>query len=167
MQIISSNFQIYSIRNFIPLSIENDLIVFRRLVNMLKGADIAVGGKSNAEEKYIEPTILVNVKPTDPVMQEEIFGPILPIVTVENAFDAIQFVNSKYVQCSAINTSKKNKKKTGIISIIPNFFECSNSPLVLYLFTKDSKIQELFTNLTRSGSICINDTIMQYVGKFN
>lgn len=69
---------------------------------MLKGADIAVGGKSNAEEKFIEPTILVNVKPTDPVMQEEIFGPILPIVTVENAFDAIQFINSKYVQCSAL-----------------------------------------------------------------
>lgn len=131
---------------------------------MLKGADVAVGGKSNAEEKFIEPTILVNVKPADPVMQEEIFGPILPIVTVENAFDAIQFVNSKYVQCSmftAINTEKSNI----IISIVSNFFERSHSPLVLYLFSKDSKIQELFTNLTRSGSMCINDTVMQYVGK--
>lgn len=62
---------------------------------MLKGADIAIGGRSNAEERFIEPTILINVKPTDPVMQDEIFGPILPIVDVENAFDAIQFINSK------------------------------------------------------------------------
>lgn len=61
---------------------------------MLKGAEIAFGGNTNAEDKYIEPTILINVKRTDPVMQEEIFGPILPIVTVDNAFDAIQFINS-------------------------------------------------------------------------
>lgn len=66
----------------------------RRLVSMLKGADAAVGGKSCAEEKFIEPTLLVNVKKTDPVMQEEIFGPILPIVNVENAFEAVKFINS-------------------------------------------------------------------------
>lgn len=53
-----------------------------------------MGGKTNAEERFIEPTILINVKKTDPVMQEEIFGPILPIVTVDNAFDAIQFINN-------------------------------------------------------------------------
>lgn len=61
---------------------------------MLKGADVIVGGKSNADERFIEPTLLINVKKTDPVMQEEIFGPILPIVNVENAFDAIQLINS-------------------------------------------------------------------------
>lgn len=61
---------------------------------MLKGADIALGGHINAEEKYIEPTILINVKRTDPVMQDEIFGPILPIINVDNAFDAIQFINA-------------------------------------------------------------------------
>lgn len=60
---------------------------------MLKGADVIIGGKSNADELYIEPTVLINVKRTDPVMQDEIFGPILPIITVENAFDAIQFIN--------------------------------------------------------------------------
>lgn len=60
---------------------------------MLKGADIALGGNTVAEDRFIEPTILINVKRTDPVMQEEIFGPILPIITVDNAFDAIQFVN--------------------------------------------------------------------------
>lgn len=69
----------------------------RRLVSLLKGGQIALGGKTNAEERFIEPTILINVKRTDPVMQEEIFGPILPIVTVDNAFDAIQFINNGYV----------------------------------------------------------------------
>lgn len=106
---------------------------FQRLASMLKGADVAVGGKINADEKFIEPTILINVKKTDPVMQEEIFGPILPIVNVENAFDAIQLINS------------------------------GETPLVLYAFTSDSKIQDLFCKLTRSGSMCVNDTVMQYV----
>lgn len=61
---------------------------------MLKGADIAIGGESNESSLFIEPTVLVNVKQSDPVMQEEIFGPILPIVCVENAYDALQVVNS-------------------------------------------------------------------------
>ncbi|XP_031633305.1 aldehyde dehydrogenase, dimeric NADP-preferring [Contarinia nasturtii] len=106
---------------------------FQRLVKMLKGADIALGGNTDAEERYIEPTILINVKRTDPVMQDEIFGPILPIINVDNAFDAIQFINA------------------------------GELPLVLYLFTSDSKIQEIVCKHTRSGSICINDTMMQYV----
>lgn len=62
---------------------------------MLKGADIALGGSTNADDKYIEPTILVNVKPEDAVMQDEIFGPIIPIVIVDNAFEAIQFINAR------------------------------------------------------------------------
>ncbi|XP_055320299.1 aldehyde dehydrogenase, dimeric NADP-preferring isoform X2 [Sitodiplosis mosellana] len=106
---------------------------FARILKMLKGADIAIGGNTNADEKFIEPTVLVNVKQTDPVMQEEIFGPLLPIMTVENAFDAIQIINS------------------------------GELPLVLYVFSTDSKIQELFCKHTRSGSMCINDTVMQYV----
>lgn len=64
---------------------------------MLKGANVAVGGEHNADEKYIQPTILVDVKASDPIMQEEIFGPILPIVNVESAFEAIQFINARYV----------------------------------------------------------------------
>lgn len=62
-------------------------------MKLLKGADIALGGNTNAEERYIDPTILINVKRSDPVMQEEIFGPILPIVNVDNAFEAIQLTN--------------------------------------------------------------------------
>lgn len=60
----------------------------------MKNGTVAVGGKTDSEEKFIEPTILVDVKSTDLVMQEEIFGPILPIMTVGNAFDAIKFINT-------------------------------------------------------------------------
>ena len=61
----------------------------------MKSGKIAVGGSYNAAERYIESTILIDVKETDPVMQTEIFGPILPIYTVESAYDAIKFINSR------------------------------------------------------------------------
>ena len=62
---------------------------------MMKGANVALGGETNSDERYIQPTILVDVKATDSIMQEEIFGPILPIVNVENAYDAIKFINAR------------------------------------------------------------------------
>lgn len=61
----------------------------------MKSGTVAIGGQTDAKEKYIEPTILINVKPTDPIMQEEIFGPILPIITIENAYEAIKFINER------------------------------------------------------------------------
>ncbi|XP_055707509.1 aldehyde dehydrogenase, dimeric NADP-preferring isoform X12 [Phlebotomus papatasi] len=105
---------------------------YQRLVGMLKSANVALGGNTDADERFIEPTILIDVKPTDPIMQEEIFGPILPIVNVENAYDAIKFINARPLA------------------------------LVMYIFTTDNDIQDLFVRSTQSGSMCINDTIMQY-----
>lgn len=67
---------------------------FQRLSAMIKGANVAIGGETDSQEKYIAPTILVDVNPDDPVMQDEIFGPILPIINVDNAYDAIRFINS-------------------------------------------------------------------------
>jgi acyl-CoA reductase-like NAD-dependent aldehyde dehydrogenase len=61
----------------------------------MKSGTVAIGGRTDAADKYIEPTILVDVKLTDPVMQDEIFGPLLPIVNIENAFDAIKLINSR------------------------------------------------------------------------
>ncbi|XP_020284677.1 aldehyde dehydrogenase, dimeric NADP-preferring isoform X2 [Pseudomyrmex gracilis] len=106
---------------------------YQRLVTFLNGNNgkIAIGGITNPTEKFISPTILLDIKPTDPVMQEEIFGPILPLVTVNNAYEAIEFINSR------------------------------ESPLVLYIFSENKKVQELFLQI-RCGSTCINDTILQY-----
>ncbi|XP_021699434.1 aldehyde dehydrogenase, dimeric NADP-preferring isoform X10 [Aedes aegypti] len=68
---------------------------FQRLSAMIKGANVAIGGETDSQEKYIAPTILVDVNSNDPVMQDEIFGPILPIINVDNAYDAIRFINSR------------------------------------------------------------------------
>lgn len=70
--------------------------LFRRLKELLKSGTIAVGGDTDASERYIGPTILTDVSPNDPVMKEEIFGPILPIVTIESAYEAIGFINNRY-----------------------------------------------------------------------
>uniref|UniRef100_A0A8D8ETU0 Aldehyde dehydrogenase family 3 member B1 n=1 Tax=Culex pipiens TaxID=7175 RepID=A0A8D8ETU0_CULPI len=68
---------------------------FQRLSAMIKGANVAIGGDTDSQEKYIAPTILVDVSSSDPIMQDEIFGPILPIVNVDNAYDAIRFINAR------------------------------------------------------------------------
>lgn len=65
---------------------------FERLVGYFKDGDIRFGGLTNRAERFIAPTLLDEVSPTAPVMQEEIFGPILPLLTFENTDEAIEFV---------------------------------------------------------------------------
>lgn len=73
---------------------------------MLKGANVAVGGKTNVNTRYIQPTILVDVKQSDAIMQEEIFGPILPIINVANVYDAVKIINNGYIQLKINRISK-------------------------------------------------------------
>ncbi|XP_070158709.1 aldehyde dehydrogenase family 3 member A2 isoform X5 [Polyergus mexicanus] len=109
---------------------------YQRLVSYLNGnGKIAVGGDTNPTERYISPTILVNVKSTDPIMQDEIFGPILPIINVDNAYEAIEFINKR------------------------------ERPLVLYVFSMSKRVQDLIINQISSGAVCVNDTILQYTGR--
>lgn len=103
---------------------------FNRLQGLMKSGNIVVGGKSDVSELYIEPTIITDVEGSDPVMQEEIFGPLLPIVTVQNAMEAIEFIRER------------------------------PKPLALYVFTGKSEIQELFIKRVSAGGIGINDTIL-------
>lgn len=62
---------------------------------LLKSGRVAVGGKTDADDLWIDPTILIDVKPTDPVMQEEIFGPILPIIDITDVKEAVDFINKR------------------------------------------------------------------------
>ncbi|XP_065369715.1 aldehyde dehydrogenase, dimeric NADP-preferring isoform X4 [Calliphora vicina] len=103
---------------------------FERLVSLMKHGKIAIGGNHNAAERFIEPTVIVDVKPEDPVMQSEIFGPILPIINVESAYEAIKFINSR------------------------------EKPLVVYVFSKSQKLVQEFIENTQSGGYCSNETIM-------
>ncbi|KAF7997453.1 hypothetical protein HCN44_006024 [Aphidius gifuensis] len=106
---------------------------YQRLANFLSGnGRIAVGGQTDSSERFISPTILADVKFSDPIMQEEIFGPILPIITINNAYEAISLINQR------------------------------DHPLSFYIFTKDKAVRELLISQTRSGAVCVNDTMMQY-----
>ncbi|KAB0793510.1 hypothetical protein PPYR_13130 [Photinus pyralis] len=106
---------------------------YDRLTTFLKDKrNIAIGGQTDASQRFIEPTVLVNVSPNDPVMQEEIFGPILPIIVINNPQEAISFINAR------------------------------EKPLSLYVFTNDADTKELFLNNTLSGGVTINDTIMHF-----
>src|SRR5215813_7405453 len=68
---------------------------FDRLVRLLASGNVAVGGQTDAKELYIAPTVLVDVSPESPIMQEEVFGPILPVLEIDSFEAVIQSVNSR------------------------------------------------------------------------
>ena len=107
---VATSKQNYIVAAFVPAHIHSDVTRFdvtphhsypphhrlRRVKKLLESSGkVALGGRSIAKDLFIEPTVLTDVKPDDPVMQEEIFGPLLPIVTVQSAAEAISFINSR------------------------------------------------------------------------
>lgn len=68
---------------------------FERLTGYFKDGNIVLGGHTDKAERYIEPTVLDNVSPDSPVMQEEIFGPIFPVLTFRNISEVTEFVTSR------------------------------------------------------------------------
>lgn len=64
-----------------------------RLAGYLSSGKVVIGGKYDKKTKWVEPTLLVDVKEDSKVMQDEVFGPILPILNYENYQDAINFIN--------------------------------------------------------------------------
>lgn len=110
---------------------------FERLVGLLNGNGTMVfGGKSDAEKRFIAPTILDNVTEDTAIMQEEIFGPIMPVLT----FDSIE----------ELVALQKTKEK----------------PLALYFFSKDKKRQELVLTHTSAGGVTINDCMIHAASKY-
>jgi len=103
---------------------------FEKLVELLKQGTIAIGGSYDLTERFIEPTILTNVNPNDPIMTEEIFGPILPIYNVSSPQDAARFINAR------------------------------EKPLAFYIFSKNKANIEFLLKNTSSGGVCVNDTMM-------
>lgn len=104
---------------------------FKRIVDLMtRNGTITIGGNFDASDLYIEPTVITDVKLTDPIMTEEIFGPLLPIITVKDAYEAIKLINSK------------------------------EKPLVFYIFSNSKSDVQLLIENTSSGGLCINDTVM-------
>lgn len=103
---------------------------FDRVCGLIDPQKVIFGGKWDGETMQIQPTIMDNVTPEDAVMQEEIFGPVFPILTVDSMAEAEHFI--------------KEREK----------------PLALYLFTQNKAVAERFLKYVPFGGGCINDTII-------
>ncbi|MER7683082.1 aldehyde dehydrogenase family protein [Streptomyces sp. NPDC096934] len=93
---------------------------FNRLTALMVSGRTTLGGQSNRGDKYIAPTVLMDVAPDEPVMQEEIFGPILPILTVTDLTEAIAFINDrdKPLAVYAFTNDETTRKRLGVSGIL-------------------------------------------------
>jgi len=100
-----------------------------RLAKLLESGTAAVGGQVDRADRYVAPTILQNVSPDSPVMQDEIFGPILPILPFVNIDEAIRFVNER------------------------------EKPLALYVFTNRQGVEDAVLSRTSAGGVSVNTVV--------
>ena len=103
---------------------------FDRVCSLIDPEKVIFGGESDPETLAIQPTILDGITEDDAVMQEEIFGPVLPVIAFDSIDDAIALINRR------------------------------EHPLALYLFSEDKNVQQRFLQAVPFGGGCINDTII-------
>src|SRR5450432_777735 len=103
-----------------------------RLVALIKPKNIFIGGKFDRVNRYLEPTVLTGVGPDDPVMEEEIFGPILPVLTYDDIDSAIALIKSK------------------------------PKPLALYLFSESSALRKKILNEISFGGGAVNEVLFHF-----
>ncbi|KAM9953466.1 hypothetical protein ACTFIW_006822 [Dictyostelium discoideum] len=103
-----------------------------RLQQLFSMGKVVIGGEADIAERYIAPTVIVDPDLDSPLMQDEIFGPVLPIVTYESIDECLEFIQNR-----------------------PH-------ALTLYLFSRDQAIQDKVLDGTQSGSLMINDTLLHF-----
>lgn len=103
---------------------------FDRLESLMAGGTAAIGGDTKSDERYISPTVLVDVDLDSPLMSEEIFGPLLPVLPVGSVAESIAFINAR-----------------------PH-------PLALYVFAEKSTVVDTVLARTTAGGVTVNGTIM-------
>lgn len=103
---------------------------FRRVTGLMSSGTAVIGGGSDPETRFVEPTLLLDVKPDSPIMQEEIFGPILPLITWTDLNWCVDFIHTK------------------------------EKPLALYVFTQDNNVKRRIFDACSFGGGCVNDTIL-------
>jgi len=103
---------------------------WKRLHSYFSQGTVVHGGDGDSSSRYLSPTVLVDVDPDAEVMQEEIFGPILPVLEIETMEKAVEFINKR------------------------------PKPLALYLFSNSKATQRLFRDHTSSGALMTNDTLI-------
>ncbi|KAM8960284.1 aldehyde dehydrogenase family 3 member B1-like [Pelodytes ibericus] len=104
---------------------------YRRVKGLLSCGQVAFGGQTDDGERYIAPTVLTDVQESDPIMHQEILGPILPIITAESLEEAICFMNKK------------------------------DRPLAVYVYSDNPEVVSQIQCRTSSGSFCSNDSMIQ------
>ncbi|XP_077317173.1 aldehyde dehydrogenase family 3 member B1-like isoform X1 [Lithobates pipiens] len=104
---------------------------YKKVKDFLSCGKVAFGGQTDDHERFIAPTVLIDVKETDAIMQQEILGPVLPILTVQTLEEAIQFMNRK------------------------------DRPLAVYVYSNSQRVISEVLQKTSSGSFCSNDSMIQ------
>jgi aldehyde dehydrogenase (NAD+) len=104
-----------------------------RLTRLIEGETVVTGGQTDANQLHIAPTVLRDVSPNAPVMREEIFGPVLPVLAVDDMEEAIRFINER------------------------------EKPLALYVFSSNAARTDRIITATSAGGVCVNDTILHVV----
>ena len=94
------------------------------------GGTVVVGGESDDADRYLAPTLIVDPDLDAPIMQEEIFGPVLPIIAVDHLSEALDFINAR------------------------------PKPLAMYLFSESDAAAERVQSETSSGGVCVNHTLL-------
>jgi aldehyde dehydrogenase (NAD+) len=102
-----------------------------RLLDADGAGDLVFGADRNRAERYLAPTALLGTDPAAPLMQEEIFGPVLPIIPVDDSSEAVSFVNER------------------------------EKPLAMYVFAEDEAVVDNVLGSTSSGGACVNATMFQ------
>lgn len=96
----------------------------------MESGNCVIGGETDEKQCYISPSVFTGVKPSDTIMESEIFGPLLPIVDCNDAHEAVEFISDR------------------------------EKPLALYVFSNDTKTIDFIKNNTSSGGFCVNDTVI-------
>jgi aldehyde dehydrogenase (NAD+) len=107
-----------------------------RLTELMKCGQVVIGGKTDPASRYVEPTVIKDVKPGDSIMQEEIFGPVLPVIDFEN-FDEVYAIIEQHPK-----------------------------PLATYIFSTSKKRIREFLAKTQSGTVSVNETVMQIASSY-
>ncbi len=108
---------------------------FQRIRSYMRTGRIVLGGACDLDDLFIEPTVLLDVPDDAPVLHEEIFGPVLPVLGVDRLDEALALVNAR------------------------------PAPLALYAFTRDRAVQRRIQNETASGGVCFNDVLSHAFAK--
>lgn len=107
---------------------------FDRVTALLGDGKIACGGAFDPERLHLEPTVLTGVSPDSAAMSDEIFGPVLPVLSFDSLDAALEIVRSR------------------------------PDPLALYVFSQDESVVSRVVTSTRSGGVCVNDTVVHITG---